>query len=288
MKTFESPRFLIALLLALTAGGAHAQVNPIIEIKTFEKNDTAIIVEGIARVIPPHTKIRVSVQRINGKVLDDRHIIQTVEDVFTGADGNFTAELKRFGSLNGYDYPAGKYQLEFFAGFNRAWQTIEVAKKVGVKLDEQGRSDLGEPHMLPKSSDLVTGVMGVRNLKATRIITLPAAVTKFSAYKTKNVRLEIHDFNAKNNPVRTYNGTGLLVQEVTGKVGRLSRSEGVALVCVGAFKNGFGYLASDLYRSGGDLNMEFTINNGTTLTEVCHQQEDGLIRKRKLQGLPPL
>lgn len=287
--TIKMKKFLISILLiVLSIGNLHAQLNSIIEIKRVEKTDSSIIIEGITHLIPSNTKINVSVQQINGKILDERHIIETVEDVFTTANGSFIAELKRFGSLNGYDYPAGKYQLRFFANFNRTWQTIEVAQKVGVKLDEQGRSDLGEPHFLPKSTDLVTGLMGVRNLRAIRTITIPASVTKFSTYKTKIIRIEIHDSNAKYNPIRTYKGTDLLVQEVKQKIGHLKLSQGVSIMCIGDFKNGFGYLASDLYHSGGGLNMAFVINNGTTLAEVCHQQEDDLIRQRKLRGLPPV
>ena len=161
---------------------------------------------------------------------------------------------------------------------------MEVAKKAGVRLDEQGRSDLGEPRSLPKSSDLVAQNFGgekIRFLQAIRTITVQAANVSTSAYKTKSIKLEIHDHKASNNPVRTVNATELLFREVAGKVGRLKSTEAVALVCVGDVKNGFGYIADDLYFSGGNFNNRFTVNNATTLAELCHQQEEGLSRQQK-------
>lgn len=273
----------------LTINNLHAQTNQIVEIKKVEKTGSAIVIQGIAKVIPANTVIRVSVLRINGKSLNqDKHIIETMDKVIVGSDGGFTAKLKRFGSLDGYNFPTGQYQLEFFAGFNRAWQSVEVSKLAGVKLDELGRSDLGEPHLLPKSSDLVRSAMGVRVLKAIRTVTVSKAETKFASYRTIKIRLEIHDYLAKNNPVRTINGHELLVNDVMKKVGRLTNTQGVSLVCVGDFKNGFGYLANDLFRPGGNLNTDFKINQGTTLTEVCNQQEDDLAEKRRAKGLAPI
>ena len=279
------PQLLLLLFLIIGVGNLHAQTNPVIEIKRYEITDSSIIIEGVARVVPANTKMAITVQRINGKSIEARHTIKTVEGVFIESDGSFAATLKRYGSLNGFDFPPGKYQLEFYAGFSRAWQTMEVAKKAGVRLDEQGHSDLGEPRLLPKSSDLVAQNFGgekIRFLRAIRTITVQAANAATSAYKTKSIKLEIHDYKASNNPVRTVSATELLFREVAGKVGRLKSTEAVALVCVGDVKNGFGYIADDLYFSGGNFNNRFTVvNNATTLAELCHQQEEGLSRKQK-------
>ncbi|RZJ31901.1 MAG: hypothetical protein EOO18_10590 [Chryseobacterium sp.] len=277
----------IALFLIIFLGSLHAQEKQIIEIKKIEKTGSSIIIYGFAKLVPPGTKMWVTVQRINGKSIEERHMIKTVDDVFTNDDGSFTATLKRYGSLNGFNFPEGKYQLEFYAGFSRAWQTIEVAKKAGVKLDEHGRSDLGEPHLLPKSSDLVAQNFGgekVRFLRAIRTITISTSNAATSAYKTKSIKLEIHDYQAKNNPVRTINATELLFREVASKVGRLKSTEAVALICVGDFNNGFGYLANDLYFSGGKFNSEFTVGHATTLAELCHQQEGAFSRKQRLRS----
>lgn len=276
--------FLVMLVLLLPLHDVRAKGNPIIEINRVEKTDSSIIVEGIARVIPPGTKMWVTVQRINGKSIEQRHTIKTVKDVFTGADGAFVATLKRYGSLNRFDFPDGKYQLEFYAGFSRAWQTEEVARRAGVKLDEQGRSDLGEPRALPDSSDLVAQRFGgekIRFLSAIRTINVRSTAAATSAYKTKDIRLELHDYKAKNNPVRTIKATDLLFREVAGKVRPLKATEAVALICVGDFKNGFGYIANDLYFSGGQLNKRFAIGPATTLMELCHQQEDASSASRK-------
>jgi hypothetical protein len=165
--------FMILFLTGLGLGNVNAEDRPIIEIKRFERTNSSIVVEGSASVVPPGTKMRVAVQRIDDKSIGQRHIIKTVDDVVVGSDGAFIATLKRHGSLSGFDFPNGKYELEFYAGFTRAWQTIEVAQKAGVKLDEQGRSDSGEPHALPTSSDLIfqtVGVEKVRFLRAIRII----------------------------------------------------------------------------------------------------------------------
>lgn len=277
-------KFLLLVFVMFSFGNLHAQTNPIIEIKRFEITDSSIIIEGVSRLVPANTKMVITVQRINGKSIEARHTIKTVEGVFIESDGTFAATLKRYGSLNGFDFPMGKYQLEFYAGFSRAWQTIEVAKKAGVRLDEQGRSDLGEPHSLPKSSDLVAQNFGgekVRFLQAIRTIEVQTANAAIPAYKTKSIKLEIHDYKASKNPVRTVSATELLLREVAGKIGRLTSTEAVALVCVGDVKNGLGYIADDLYFPGGKFNNRFTVNNATTLAELCHQQENDLSRKQK-------
>ena len=174
LKASEMTRLFIPLLLILAANISQAQENPVIHIDKFERTKSAIVISGVAKVIPPGTKMWVTVLRFNGKFIEEGHTIKTLEDVFTRSDGSFVAALKRLGSLDRFDFPDGKYELEFFGAFNRAWQTVEVARKAGVKLDDQGRSDVGEPHALPLSSDLpveksFTGEK-VRHLKAIRTI----------------------------------------------------------------------------------------------------------------------
>ena len=154
LKATDMMRLLISLLITLGANISQAQENPVIKIDKFERTNSALVISGVAKVIPSGTKMWVTVLRFNGKPIEEGHTIKTLEDVFTRSDGSFVATLKRLGSLDHFDFPDGKYELEFFGAFNRSWQTVEVARKAGVKLDNQGRSDGGEPHALPTSSDL--------------------------------------------------------------------------------------------------------------------------------------
>ena len=276
---------LLALQFALISSYASSQENPVIQIARVERTSSSIEVEGTARIVPPGTKMWVIVKSINGKVLDNRRdIVRSVEDVYVASDGTFKATIKRYGSLTSYDFPDGKYRLEFFAGFARAWQSVDVARAAGVTLDDQGRSDLGEPTALPRSADLTPQTVGgtkVRYLQALRTIEIKQRAGQAPAYMTKTIRLEIHDFTAKRNPVRKLAATNLLFREVPEKVGRLKSTEAVALICVGPFQNGFGYLANDLYHSGGKVNRDFTTTFATTLSELCHQQEDSHNKRKR-------
>jgi hypothetical protein len=276
---------LLALQFVLISSHASSQVNPVIQITKSERTSSSIVVEGVAAVIPSGTKMRVTVKSINGKPVDEnRDTIKSVEDVYVASDGTFSATIKRYGSLARHDFPEGKYQLEFFAGFARSWQSVDVAKAAGVTLDEQGRSDLGEPRALPRSSDLRPQTIGgakVRYLQALRTIEIRQRTGEAPAYMTKTIRLEIHDFTAKRNPVRALAATNLLFREVPEKVGRLKSTEAVALVCIGPFQNGFGYLANDLYHSGGNINRDFSTTFATTLSELCYQQEDSYNKRKR-------
>ncbi len=96
------PNFMLAIFLMFPINNLQAQTNQIIEIKRVEKTDSAIVIEGIAKVIPAGTVIKVSVLGINGKPLDDdKHTIRTVDEVVVRSDGTFTAKLQRSGSLGG-------------------------------------------------------------------------------------------------------------------------------------------------------------------------------------------
>jgi hypothetical protein len=181
-------RILAYIFLAFCASEAIALDNPVIFIDKFDRTNSSIVVQGVAKVVPPGTKMWVTVRRYNGKPMADRIPIKTVDDTFTASDGTFVATLKKYGSLDRFDFPDGKYELEFYAGFNRAWQTIEVAKRAGVKLDDQGRSDLGEPRSLPKSSDLVAEDFAgekVRLLRAIRTIDVKSGRSSFKAVATQ-------------------------------------------------------------------------------------------------------
>lgn len=264
-----------------------AQGNPVIVVKKSERTDSAIVVEGTANIVPPGTRMRITVTSINGKrVDDDRDTMKTIEDVYVANNGAFSGTIKRYGSLGGYSFPDGKYQLEFYADFNRAWQSVEVAKAAGVKLDELGRSGIdSEPRALPESTDLVleATIAGgkARHLRAIRTINIRRQLGGSSTYKTKSIRLEVNDVAATKNPVRAIPANDMLFREVAQKVGRLKPTEAVSLICVGDFQNGFGYLANDLYFLGGRPNRDFVTAFATPLSDLCRQQEDAFYKRQK-------
>lgn len=278
-------KFILCVVFLFVYNISVAQDNNVIQIQKYEQSDSAIIVSGVAKIIPVGTKMWVLVKSINGKPIDEhRNVIKSVEDVIIANDRTFKATIQRYGSLNRYDFPEGKYKLEFYACFNRAWQSLEVAKDAGVKLDNQGRSDGGDPKALLPSPDLQYDTFigqKVRVLRAFRTIDIKKRSDEKFTYRTKKIRLEINDSNSINNPVRTIPATDLLFREVRKKIGRLKPTQAVALVCVGSFHNGFGFLANDIYLFGGEQNPSFKINFSTTLAELCYQQEDDYNKSRK-------
>ena len=276
---------LVATVLTLLSSFASAQADSVIEIKKHERTPSSIVIEGAAKIVPPGTKMWVTVKSINGRpVNEDRDTIKSVGDVFVEKDGTFTATIQRYGSLSGYAFPDGNYRLEFYAGFDRAWQSLEVARAAGVAMNAQGQSESGEPRTLPKSPDLVReDVFGerVRVLRAFRTISIRPGTGLTSQYKTRSARLEVVDIVAAKNPVRTIPATDLLVREVAGKVGRLTRNQAISVVCVGDFKNGFGLIADDLAFAGGGMNPAYKTNYSTKIFDICHQQEDALSSRKR-------
>lgn len=269
------------ILMTLACGTfihASAQQNKIIQITGSQRTDSSIVVEGFAKAIPSGTVMEVRVESINGNPLnEDRDIIRTIEKARVSEDGSFKAEVKRLGSLDSYAFPDGSYKIRFFAGFSRSWQSIEVARAAGVKLDAQGRSDFGEPRALPPSSDLkLRDALGhkVRFLDAVRTIEIKLPPGQRPRYLTKSAKVELHDSNARNNPVRTMSSTDILVKDLPKKFGPLRPGQSIAIVCRGAFKSGLGYIANDIYLPGARINPEFKVTAATTTMEICHQQED--------------
>jgi hypothetical protein len=269
--------FIITLSLSISFSYAIASTETIIKISGATKTDSALVITGTANLLPEGTVMEAEVARINNKALSDDLIISTIdkEKIIVGKGGAFTAKLFKYGSLDGYNFPNGKYVIEIKSSFNRAWQSIEVAKKLGVALDELGRSDLGEPRLLPKSPDLVKGSLGVRTLKAVRSITIEKNDTKFSRYKSKFASLEIMDASKSPSTLKKISGNDFLAYKARSAMGQLAANHAVALICKGDFA-GFGYIATDIYYSNGAQNRAFKINNGTTLIEACYQYEDTL------------
>ncbi len=195
--TIAMQRIIVCLLLALSATKAIAADNPVIFIEKSDRTDSSIVVRGITKIIPSGTNMSVMVVRYNGAPITDKLPIKTVGNSITANDGTFVATLKKYGSRDRFDFPDGEYELEFFAVFNRVWQSIDVLKRAGVKLDNQGRSGIApEPHSLAKSSDLVAessfGEMG-RSLRTRRTISVSSANSSFkTAVKSmRDPRLDI-------------------------------------------------------------------------------------------------
>jgi hypothetical protein len=274
-------RLLVCALGLLTILQAHA-AGPIIKIDKVERTIDAIVISGSADVVPPGTKFTAKVLSINGKALSDptRMIIAATDKVEVRDDRRFEVRLQRWGSLQAFDFPTGKYDVEFTAYFNVSWQTPAVLKAAGVPLDDQGRGSLdSEPKLIPPSPDLrrerMMGGAMARVLHTTRTVTVSAMASPLAAGfgRTRSIRLEIHDTSpaAKTNPVRSIRADNILQRDVPEKVGRVTATQAIALVCVGPFP--MGYIANDLFFPGGRPNRELTGEWATTLKETCFKME---------------
>ena len=272
----------LALVFAISAGYCFAgQASPIIKIEKFERTDSSIVVYGSAKELPTGTNMWATVIKINSKKVKEPDAI-SANDVVIDRNGNFKAVIKKFGNKERYNFPDGLYEIQFYAQFSRAWQPLEVVKLAGCELDEQGKTITSDPKLLPKSVDLIFEKLfdrKVRVLKATRVIKItkkndvrdPAMATK-----TKKIRVEVHDQNSMNNPVRSLDGTNLSVKDAVSKIGRLGQSSALVITCKGDFPAG--YIANDLIFSGGQWNSEFKINKFTMVMDICVVQEKSLKR----------
>jgi hypothetical protein len=128
-----------------------------------ERVDSSLVVTGIAPALPPSTKLRVQVEEIDNAPLGRSDPTMEDRDVRILPDHTFVAKLScqeqysakgRSKPCGVPPFPDGKYQLQIRSHFNRSWQTIAVLKAVGVEVDSEGRSDLGNPRLLPDSPDL--------------------------------------------------------------------------------------------------------------------------------------
>lgn len=277
--------FLSFLLVCFLASGGNSfaqQASPIIKIEKFERTDSALVIYGQAKTLPIGTKIWATVIKVNSKKLSRYQVIED-KDVQVEQNGSFKAVLKRFKDEKRYNLPDGAYEVEFSAQFNRAWQSIEVAKSVGVELDNQGRSVNAEPRLLPKSSDLVyqPDLSGkkVRVLQAKRTLKINSKVDARDpamALKTKKIRVEVNDNNSMKNPVKSFDGTSLSADQAASKAGALGRNKSLSVLCYGDFNDGRGYryIADDLVSSVGAWNREYSVNRYTMLMDVCAMQEE--------------
>ncbi len=273
-------KYLVFLIAFLVFGNAYSINKKIIELTEIQKTDDSIKIMGKVNILPEGTNIKAEVKSINGKKLTDNIIIATPEAFTVGSDGKFEAYLKKYGSLGGYNFQSGNYVVEFYASFNRAWQSIEVAKKLGVKLDSEGRSDLGEPHALPKSDDLIKDTFGVRMLKTQRVVSVPNSETRFSKYKTRKASLAVFGTGTLDKPAAAIYGNDLLATQIAKNLINKAPRQAISLMCRGEFNNGFQFISTDLYYSSGRQNTIFSLNNGTTIIELCYQYEENLLKKK--------
>lgn len=262
----------IAVAMVLAAGLTPGMARTVISVESVERTPTSIVIRGKAEVVPTGTKFRASVVAINSKPLGNRHIIATPELATVGEDRRFEAVLQRYGSLEGFDFPKGKYTVHFYAPLHTGVQSEAVARAAGVTV-VGGIIHDAEPKALPKSADL-TG--RPRMLDTNRTIMVgdlsQAAIASASRRgKTRSIALEIHDVSAARNPIRKILATDLLFREVPAKVGKVTGSQAVVLACEGP--GPAGYIANDLYRPGGRLNTELKTDFATTLREICDEME---------------
>lgn len=97
--------------------------------------------------------------------------------------------------------------------------------------------------------------------------------------KTKKIRVEVHDINSMNNPIKSLNGTKLSVKEAVKRIGRLGKNSALVIACEGNFP--LGYIANDLISPGGRWNREFSVNDNTMLLDICIAQEASFAGKRR-------
>lgn len=276
MNVLRTVYLISALLYPLLVEAA----GPVIKIDKVERTINAILITGTVDVVPVGTKFSARVLSINGKRLNDpaRMIIAATEKIQVASDRRLEVKLQRYGSLDAFDFPPGKYEVEFSAHFNSAWQSQDVLKEAGVAVDEQGRTDLAaDPRKLPQSPDLkkeraIGGGMH-RVLEAIRVVSVGPVNAPQAFGKTTKIRIEVHDTSAaaRRNPVRTIAADNLLQRDVLQAVGPVSPSQAIVLSCVGPFPAG--YIAADLYFSGGRINRETAGEHATTLKEACHRLE---------------
>jgi hypothetical protein len=276
----------LLFMLALFVQAASALAASAIEIDKVERTNAGITIYGTSSILPPGTKLWATVGRFNGKKIGDALVLEDRKILITPGR-KFVANLTRNNQSTAYPPALGKYQVEFYAAFNRAWQEVAILKAVGAKLDEQGRAIDSEPRSLPASSDLATeDILGsrVRVLKTRRTIELKDTDSvRTSELSTKKIMVEIHDVNAAYNPVRAFDATKLSVNEAIKKAGRVGNGRAVSVLCYGDFKDGLGqrYVADDLIFSDGRKNRAFKINDYASMMDVCMTQEASYNSRRR-------
>lgn len=257
-----------------------------IDIEKVERTNAGITIHGTSPILPPGTKVWATVTKFNGKKVGDAQVLKDTKVLIT-PDKKFVANLSRNNESAAYPPALGKYQVEFYAIFNRAWQEVSVLKAVGAKLDEQRRAIDSEPRSLPKSSDLVKeDIFGdqVRVLSTRRTIELKEVNSVgASEPSTKKIVVEIHDVNAANNPVQAFDATKLSVNEGIKKAGRIGKGRAMSVLCHGDFKDGLGqrYLADDLIYPDGRANSAFKVNDYASMMDVCIAQEASYHSRRR-------
>jgi len=196
-------RLLFTFLFFVQAASAVAA--PAIEIDKVERTNAGITIYGTSPILPPGTKLWATVIRFNGKKVGEAQVLKDA-NILISPGKKFVANLARNNQSDASPPSLGRYQVEFYAVFNRAWQEVAVLKAVGAKVDDQGRAIDSEPRSLPGSSDLVKeDVFGsrVRVLNTRRTIDLKQANSVATSEPgTRKIMVEINDLTASNNPVR--------------------------------------------------------------------------------------
>ncbi len=90
-------------------------------------------------------------------------------------------------------------------------------------------------------------------------------------YYTQHALVEINGPQAAQNPVKSVAAAQWRAVDVHSKV-RPKPHQHISIVCEGAFPGG--YIAEDLLGPDGQFHRNFSVNSQTTVTDLCHQQED--------------
>src|SRR5450830_359465 len=172
----------LALLLFSTYAFSKNE-NPIIESIKADRTNSLLVVSGVAKALPPGTKLWVSVVKIDNQKLAYSDIIFDNEVVIK-PDNTFVANLRLHGHLDKYNFPDkhgfpdGRYQLEFSSHFNPNWQSKEILTATGVEMDSQGRTGRdANPKNLPESKDFISE-NGGRYLEAVRTVAIGDLTSK--------------------------------------------------------------------------------------------------------------
>jgi hypothetical protein len=155
---------------------------PVIVVVEGSRAGDQLIITGRTQGLPSGTKLWVEITRLPGHAPNagegpmDNH-------VFVAEDGTFKGTISKPAEAS---FPAGTYDIKIMSYFSRAWQSVDVLKRAGVRLDSRGRSDVfTNPTAIPESADFKPDdpefPKDTRHLEAKRKITVGALAPDLAA-----------------------------------------------------------------------------------------------------------
>ena len=165
---------LMILGAGTSSASAAAEVKLVGPLTAARKPSGGVSLSGSVKFLPEGTKVELSVLRDGAGRSIRRTNTPDAEVIITRGGGFTTGPLTA-----GKDWPAGPTRVEVLSYFNPGWQTVSVARALGIEVDAEGRWGLTpEPTRLPQSTDLVPGdsefpTKSGRYLKTTRVVSFP-------------------------------------------------------------------------------------------------------------------